>query len=89
MSDSWYTYGSDYVVVRTGMPEHAVELGIGATYEEAVESLYATPIQSTGPDSGERAALRWAVGAGWIDSLDDLVEDDGPDEDEDDDEDPA
>lgn len=80
MSDSWYTYGSDYVVVRTGMPQDNVEIGIGSTYAEALSSLEMTAIQSTGRDMGEQSALRWAVGAGWIDSVSALVDDDGPSE---------
>jgi hypothetical protein len=79
MSASWYLDGSLYVCVVTGMPEHNVEIGVGDTYADAVASLEATPIQSTGRDSGKRAALHWAYGADWISDPDKLEPDDGPD----------
>lgn len=65
---SRYTYedGSLCVVVETGMPEHNVEIGIGDTWHEAIDSLQTTAIQSTGRDGGRDAAIRWAHGAGLI-----------------------
>ena len=62
----WFRDGSLYVAVRAGMPEQHVAIGTGDSRREAFESLGATPIQSTGRDSGVRAALCWARGAGWI-----------------------
>lgn len=81
MSDNWYTDGDFYVVVRTGMPQDSVRIGTGESYDEALESLEITPIQSTGRDSGLSSALRWAENAGWISSAD-LDDDDGPEEEE-------
>lgn len=63
---SWYLDGSDYVVVVTGQPEHAVQIGVGSSVEEAWQALQDTALQSVGLDCGEAAALRWAHGAGWI-----------------------
>ena len=62
----WFRDGSLYVAVLSGMPEQHVEVGTGDSRREAFESLAATPIQSTGRDSGVRAALCWARGKGWI-----------------------
>jgi hypothetical protein len=74
------------VVVRTGMPEHNVEIGMGDNYAEALDSLEMTPMQSVGWDSGVRGALEWAEGAGWFDGGDvsELEDDDGPDDSDDD-----
>lgn len=79
--DTWYTYGSTYVCVRSGMPEQTIEIGVGDDYDEALESLEATPMQSTGRDCGISSALKWAQHAGWIDDVNDLIDDDGPDAD--------
>lgn len=79
MSDSWYQYGSDYVLVRSGMPNENVKIGIGSEYADAIRSLEMTSVQSTGPDSGVSGALNYAHGNGRIDELDDLEDDDGPD----------
>src|SRR5271154_5264006 len=49
------------------MPQDAVRIGLGDTVADAWSSLETTPIQSTGPDSGEASALSWAAFAGWID----------------------
>lgn len=73
MSMRTYTYGSDCVVVETGMPEHAVRIGIGASWAEAVADLRSTAIQSAG-SRPVTTALEWAHGAGWIDDLSDLEE---------------
>lgn len=66
MSRSWNRDGSLFVVVATGMPEQAVEVGIGNTPQEAAANLEPTAIQSVGRDSGRRSALNWARNAGWI-----------------------
>lgn len=74
MSESAYLYGDEVVLIVTGMPEDAVEIGIGRDLTEARKSLEATPIQSVGPvGSAERAAIGWAHGQGWWDDSDDLV----------------
>ena len=70
-----YDDGDSWVLVETGHPQDAVRVGVGDTLADAYLSLEATPIQSVGPDSGVSAALEWAEGAGWIDSVDDLEED--------------
>jgi len=80
---TWYTDGPLYVCVQTGQPQDNVRVGIGDTYQEAFANLEGTPSQSVGRDCGERAALDWAAGAGWIRSRHALVEDDGPDYDPD------
>lgn len=64
--DRWFQYGSDLVIVRSGMPEESVRIGIGSTRGEAIDSLEITPIQSAGPDSGHTSALRWAQNQGWF-----------------------
>ena len=67
---SWYRDGDLWVVVLTGMPEDAVEIGIGNTVEEAWTSREDTAIQSVGRDSGEDSALSWAHVAGWFSGAD-------------------
>jgi hypothetical protein len=62
------------------MPQDAVEIGIGDSYAEAISSLEATPIQSVGRDSGENNAHKWAQNSGWIEDVDALETDDGPDD---------
>lgn len=66
-----YRDGDLWVVVQTGMPEQAVQIGVGETLEAAAADLKATPIQSTGIDNGIKNTLEWAYGAEWI-SSDDL-----------------
>jgi hypothetical protein len=69
-----YRDGDLWVVLETGMPQDAVQIGIGDTLREAYDSREGTAIQSTGPDGGRASALAWAHNAGWIgepDSLDD------------------
>ena len=92
MSEFWYRDGSCVVVlVETGQPSDSVCVGVGEpsrdratgrridAYADARSNLQPTALQSTGPDSGVAAALRWAYGAGWI-SRPRLNEDDGPEE---------
>lgn len=79
MSDYWYTDGNHFVLLRNGMPEDSVEIGIGSSHVDAIASLKGTLIQSTGPDGGVESALEWAHGAGWISDPDTLYDDDGPD----------
>lgn len=79
MSISLYMDGSLYVAVTTGMPEASAKIGVGDTIEEAVDSLEATAVQSTGRDGGVSGALAWAHGAGWISDPDDLDECDDDD----------
>lgn len=62
----YFRDGSLWVAVLRGMPQDSVRLGCGETRAEAVSDLQATPIQSTGPDGGIAAAIRWAQHAGWI-----------------------
>jgi hypothetical protein len=69
-----YRDGELWVVVETGMPQDNVQVGVGDTLREAYDSREGTAIQSAGRDSGLRAALRWAEGAGWIDSVSGLDE---------------
>ena len=61
-----YSGGEGFVLVSVGMPEAAVQVGIGDSLEEAFGSLEGTAIQSAGSGAGE-LALEWAHGAGWID----------------------
>lgn len=82
MSTRGYRDGGLWVVVRNGMPEHNVEVGVGETLLEARESLESTPIQSVGPDGGMFAALRWAHNAGWVGDLDGLEPEEIDDESE-------
>jgi len=63
---NWYLDGAQYVVIKTGMPEQAVQIGIGDNPDEAIENLEETGIQSCGHDSGLSAALSWSNNAGWI-----------------------
>jgi hypothetical protein len=63
---NWFKDGTNFVVILTGQPQDSVEIGVGATVAKAWENREATAIQSVGRDSGEAAALRWAVGAGWV-----------------------
>ena len=93
MSESWYRDGVYVVLVETGQPSDSVRIGVGEAsrdratgrridaYADARANLQLTAMQSTGPDSGEAAALRWAHGAGWI-SRPKLDEDDGPSDDD-------
>ena len=77
MSFTTYEYGTPAyfrVVVETGMPQEAVQIGTGRTWREAFSDLSPTPIQSTGRDGGVATALRWAKHAGWIDDLEGLEE---------------
>jgi hypothetical protein len=79
MSDTWYVDGDQYVVVRSGQPEQSVEIGMGSTYADALDTLETTPIQSAGPTGhAEQSALRWAHSQGWISDPDSLESDDGP-----------
>lgn len=73
MSDHWFRDGSDYVLVRSGQPQDAVEIGIGHSHDDAINSLEGTAIQSTGRDGGLRSALIWAQHAGQLTPPDDLV----------------
>jgi len=66
--DKWYLDGDLRVLVRSGMPEDNVKIGVGITCREAENSLEETPIQSTGRDGGIASALAWARNAGWVDS---------------------
>lgn len=61
-----YTDGDLWVVVETGMPEDAVQIGIGDTLREAYDLSESTPIQSTGPYGGAAAAIAWAHGQDWL-----------------------
>ena len=61
-----YRDGEGFVAVLTGMPEDAVEVGIGGSPGAARLDLEPTPIQSVGRDGGLSAALRWAQGARWF-----------------------
>ena len=91
MSESWYRDGVYVVLVETGQPSDSVCIGVGEAsrdrrtgrridaYSDARDNLQPTALQSTGPDSGVAAALRWAHGAGWI-SRAVLDDDDGPEE---------
>lgn len=74
MAATLFTDGSIHVIVLTGMPEDAVQIGTGETQVEAWASLERTPIQSAGRDAGEGAALRWAHSAGWISAPETLLE---------------
>lgn len=71
-----YRDGNLWVVLQTGMPEVAVQIGIGETLREAYDSREGTPVQSTGRDSGRLSALTWAHNAGWIGDPDSLEEED-------------
>lgn len=73
-----YRDGNLWVVLETGMPEDAVQIGIGETLREAYDSREGTPIQSTGRDSGRASALAWAHGQGWIGSPESLDSVDDP-----------
>jgi hypothetical protein len=67
MSDRWYNYGSPkFLLLRSGMPNENVQVGLGDPYDDAVEDLSDTPIQSAGRDP-LKTALSWCVGAGIID----------------------
>lgn len=61
-----YRDGNLWVVLETGMPEDAVQIGTGETLREAYDAREGTPIQSTGRDSGRLSALTWAHNQGWI-----------------------
>lgn len=67
-----YRDGNCWVVVETGMPEFNVRIGYGDTLAEAYQARQSTPMQSVGRDSGLKAALEWAEGAGWIDEASEL-----------------
>lgn len=72
----WYRDGALFVLVAVGAPEDSARVGVGDTVQEAIDSLEATALQSTGRYP-EDSALSWAHGAGWIsdpetlDALDD------------------
>ena len=70
-----YRDGSLWVVLETGAPHDAVQIGIGETLREAYYSREPTAIQSTGRDSGRADALVWASNEGWISDLHSLDED--------------
>lgn len=77
MSFTAYEYGTPVyfrVVIESGQPHEAVQIGTGRTWREALADLSPTPIQSTGRDGGVTAALRWAKHAGWIDDVEGLEE---------------
>jgi hypothetical protein len=74
-----YTDGGNKVMVITGQPKDSVKIGIGPSWEEAIESLESTPIQSTGRDSGLSSALKWAEYSGWFD-ISDLEKVDSPED---------
>jgi hypothetical protein len=62
-----YRDGTQHVVVMTGQPEHAPQIGTGRNLQEAVGDLQTVAaVLCTGPDSGVSAALRWAHHADWI-----------------------
>ncbi len=71
-----YRDGDNWVVIETGMPEHAVQIGIGGTLREAYDSLEITAVQSAGRDGGRASALAWAHNAGWIGDPESLEEED-------------
>ncbi len=71
MTISAYSNGpSDYLVIETAQPRDNVRVGRGTTLSAAIRDARGetggTPIQCTGPDSGDASAVRWAIGAGWI-----------------------
>lgn len=92
VSESWYRDGSCVVLVVTGQPSDSVRVGVGEpsrdratgrridAYANARRNLQLTALQSTGPDSGVAAALRWAHRAGWVSDPTELKDDDGPEE---------
>lgn len=53
--------GYYFYVVQTGQPSDPVQVGEGLTIQEAIADLAPTPIQSVGPDGGERDALEWSL----------------------------
>lgn len=72
-----YRDGDLWVVLETGQPQDAVQIGIGDTLRAAYDSREGTPIQSTGRDSGRQSALTWAHNQGWIGDPNSLDEEDG------------
>ncbi len=71
-----YRDGNNWVVLEIGMPQDAVQIGIGDTLREAYEAREDTAIQSTGRDGGRASALAWAHNADWISEPDSLEEED-------------
>lgn len=72
-----YRDGNLWVVLETGQPQDAVQIGIGDTLREVYDAREGTPIQSAGRDSGRLSALTWAHNQGWIGDPDSLDEEDG------------
>ena len=71
-----YRDGDLWVVLETGRPEDAVQIGVGDSLREAYDSREGTAIQSTGRDHGRADALAWAHGQDWISDPDSLEEED-------------